>query len=151
MLALRTILAATDLTDACDDVLRAGLVRLGLVTETTGTQFKIWATHGVSHWIGMDVHDVGPRTALFAAGMAFTIEPGIYIRQAALDNLPRTPENLTFIEKVQPLVEKYRNIGVRVEDSFLLTDSGLENLSATVPRTIDEIERFLRPTGTARR
>jgi Xaa-Pro aminopeptidase len=142
---------AADVQNACDEVLRAGLVKLGLVTDSTGTQFKIWATHGVSHWIGMDVHDVGPRTALLAAGMAFTIEPGIYIRQAALDNLPRTPENLTFIEKVQPLVEKYRNIGVRVEDSFLLTDSGLENLSAAVPRTIDEIERFLRPAGTARR
>lgn len=142
---------AADIQNACDDVLRAGLVKLGLVTETTGTQFKIWATHGVSHWIGMDVHDVGSRTAPLAPGMAFTIEPGIYIRQAALDNLPRTPENLAFIQKVQPLVDKYKNIGVRVEDSFLLTDSGLENLSAAVPRTVDEIERFLRPAGSARR
>jgi len=142
---------AADIQNACDDVLRAGLVKLGLVTEPTGTQFKIWATHGVSHWIGMDVHDVGSRTAPLAPGMAFTIEPGIYIRQAALDNLPRTPDNLAFIEKVQPLLDKYKNIGVRVEDSFLLTDSGLENLSAAVPRTIEEIERFLRPTGTARR
>ncbi len=140
-----------DIQNACDEVLRAGLVKLGLVTETTGTQFKIWATHGVSHWIGMDVHDVGSRTATLAPGMAFTIEPGIYIRQAALDNLPRTPENLAFIEKVQPLVDKYKNIGVRVEDSFLLTESGVENLSAAVPRTIDEIEHFLRPPGSARR
>jgi Xaa-Pro aminopeptidase len=142
---------AADIQNACDDVLRAGLVKLGLVTETTGTQFKIWATHGVSHWIGMDVHDVGSRTAPLAPGMAFTIEPGIYIRQAALDNLPRTPENIAFIQKVQPLVDKYKNTGVRVEDSFLLTESGLENLSAAVPRTIDEIERFLRPPGSARR
>jgi Xaa-Pro aminopeptidase len=142
---------AADIQNACDDVLRAGLVKLGLVTETTGTQFKIWATHGVSHWIGMDVHDVGSRTAALAPGMAFTIEPGIYIRQAALDNLPRTPENLAFIQKVQPLVDKYKNTGVRLEDSFLLTESGLENLSAAVPRTIDEIERFLRPPGSARR
>lgn len=142
---------AADIQNACDEVLRAGLVKLGLVTEATGTQFKIWATHGVTHWIGMDVHDVGPRTAPLAPGMAFTIEPGIYIRPAALDNLPRTPENLAFIGKVQPLVDKYKNIGVRVEDSFLLTDTGVENLSGAVPRTIDDIERFLGPASTARR
>lgn len=142
---------AADIQNACDEVLRAGLVKLGLVTEPTGAQFKIWATHGVTHWIGMDVHDVGSRTATLAPGMTFTIEPGIYVREAALDNLPRTPENLAFIEKVRPLVDKYKNIGVRVEDSFLLTDSGLENLSAAVPRTIDEIERFLRAPGSARR
>src|SRR5687767_13245073 len=44
-----------DIQAACDDVLRAGLVKLGLVTEPTGQQFKLWATHGVVHWIGMDV------------------------------------------------------------------------------------------------
>jgi Xaa-Pro aminopeptidase len=131
-----------DIQTACDEVLRAGLVKLGLVTEKTGQQFKIWATHGVVHWIGMDVHDVGPRRPL-EPGMAFVIEPGIYIREAALDNLPRTPENLAFIEKVRPAVQKYKNIGARVEDSFLLTEKGLERLSLTVPRTVSEIERFL--------
>ena len=142
---------ASDIQAACDDVLRAGLVKLGLVTEATGTQFKIWATHGVSHWIGMDVHDVGARTAPLQAGMAFTIEPGIYIREAALDNLPKTPENAAFIEKVRAAVQKYKNIGVRVEDSFLITDTGLENLSAGVPRTIDAIEQFLKPVSSTRR
>jgi Xaa-Pro aminopeptidase len=128
---------------ACDEVLRAGLVRLGLVTDSTGQQFKIWSTHGVSHWIGMDVHDVGGQRQL-APGMAFVIEPGIYIREAALESLQKTAENLAFIDKVRPMVEKYRNIGVRIEDSFLLTESGLERLSASVPRTIDEIERFMK-------
>jgi Xaa-Pro aminopeptidase len=140
-----------DIQNACDEVLRAGLVKLGLVTEPTGTQFKIWATHGVSHWIGMDVHDVGSRTAPLRPGMAFTIEPGIYIREAALDNLPKTPENLAFIEKVRAAVQKYKDIGVRVEDSFLLTQTGLENLSAGVPRTIDAIEQLLKPVASARR
>jgi len=140
-----------DIQNACDDVLRAGLVKLGLVTEPTGNQFKIWATHGVSHWIGMDVHDVGSRTAPLQPGMAFTIEPGIYIREVALDNLPKTPENLAFIEKVRAAVQKYKDIGVRVEDSFLLTETGLENLSAGVPRTIDAIEQLLKPVATARR
>jgi Xaa-Pro aminopeptidase len=142
--------APADIQTACDDVLRAGLVKLGLVTEEKGQQFKIWATHGVVHWIGMDVHDVGPRRPL-EPGMAFVIEPGIYIREAALENLPKTPQNLAFIEKVRPLVQKYKDIGARVEDSFLLTERGLERLSADVPRTIEEIERFMRPDSTSHR
>jgi Xaa-Pro aminopeptidase len=140
--AARAGTSPSDIQAACDEVLRAGLLKLGLVTEKTGQQFKIWATHGVVHWIGMDVHDVGPRRPL-EPGMAFVIEPGIYIREAALDNLPKTPENLAFIEKVRPIVQKYKNIGARVEDSFLLTEKGLERLSLSVPRTVDEIERFM--------
>lgn len=134
---------AREIQKACDEVVRAGLLRLGLITDATGTQFKTWATHGVTHWIGMDVHDVSiPRP--LAAGMAFTIEPGIYIREAALEDLPKTAANLAFAEKVRPLVRKYKNIGVRIEDSYLLTDAGLERLSARVPRTIEEIEQFLK-------
>jgi Xaa-Pro aminopeptidase len=139
-----------DMQAACDEVLRAGLVKLGLVTAPTGQQFKIWATHGVVHWIGMDVHDVGPRGPL-EPGMAFVIEPGIYIRPSALDNLPKTPENFAFIEKVRPAVEKYKDIGARIEDSFLLTERSLERLSERVPRTIEEIEQFLRPDSSTRR
>jgi Xaa-Pro aminopeptidase len=135
---------ARDIQAACDDVLRAGLVRLGLVTDPAGMQFKIWATHGVTHWIGMDVHDVGVPRKPLDAGMAFTIEPGIYIREAALNDLPKTAENLSFIEKVRPLVAKYKNIGVRIEDSYLLTSTGLERLSKAVPRTAEEIESFLK-------
>jgi Xaa-Pro aminopeptidase len=130
--------------NACDEVLRAGLLKLGLVTEGTGMQFKIWSTHGVSHWIGHDVHDVGIRGKPLAPGMAFVIEPGIYIRPQALENLPPTPANTAFIEKVRAAVEKYKNIGVRIEDSYLLTPAGLERLSATVPRTISEIEAWMK-------
>lgn len=139
---------AQDIQNACDEVLRAGLVKLGLVTEATGTQFKIWATHGVSHWIGMDVHDVGLRSKPLAPGMAFTIEPGIYIREAALADLPKTPENAAFIEKVRAAVQKYKDVGVRIEDSFLVTDAGVENLSAGVPRTLADVERFLAAKGS---
>jgi Xaa-Pro aminopeptidase len=130
--------------NACDEVLRAGLLKLGLVTEPTGTQFKIWSTHGVSHWIGHDVHDVGVRAKPLEPGMAFVIEPGIYIRPQALENLPATSANAAFLQKVRPVVEKYKNIGVRIEDSYLLTPTGLERLSATVPRTIDEIESWMK-------
>ena len=137
-----------DIQAACDEVLRAGLAKLGL-SSASGQQFKMWATHGVVHWIGMDVHDVGIDRPL-EPGMTFVIEPGIYIRGALLETLPKTPENVAFVEKVRPLVEKYKDIGVRIEDSFLLTSSGLERLSSTVPRTIDEIEQFLkaRPART---
>ena len=137
-----------DIQNACDEVLRAGLVRLGLVTAKEGTQFKIWATHGVTHWIGHDVHDVGVRGKPLAPGMAFVIEPGIYIRQQALDSLPKTAENARFIEQVGAAVAKYKDIGVRIEDSFLLTESGLENLSAGVPRTLADVERFMANKGT---
>ena len=79
--------------------------------------------------------------------MAFVIEPGIYIREAALNELPKTAENLAFIEKVRGVVQKYKDIGVRIEDSFLLTDSGLENLSKTVPRTLEDVEKFMAAQG----
>ena len=76
--------------------------------------------------------------------MAFVIEPGIYIRPQALDGLPPTAANQAFIAKVRPRVEKYKNIGVRIEDSYLLTPTGLERLSASVPRTIEEVETWMK-------
>ena len=137
-----------DIQTACDEVLRAGLFKLGLITEATGTQFKIWATHGVTHWIGHDVHDVGVRGKPLASGMTFVIEPGIYIREAALENLPKTPENVAFAARIRTAVQKYKNLGIRIEDSFLLTESGLENLSRGVPRTLEDVERFMGSKGT---
>jgi Xaa-Pro aminopeptidase len=125
-------------------VIKQGLLKLGLITDSSGDQYRIWYTHGATHFIGIDVHDVGDSQKPLAPGMAFTIEPGIYIRESALDNLPKTPQNLEFIAKVRPVVQKYKDIGVRVEDSFLLTSAGLSRLSAKVPRTIEEIESFLK-------
>ncbi len=125
------------------DVIRKGLLRLGLITDATGEQYRTWYTHGSVHYLGMDVHDVGDSREPLAVGHAFVIEPGVYIQDDALENLPKTAENLAFIEKVRPAFEKYRGIGVRVEDSFVLTKDGLEDLSAGVPRTVEEIETFL--------
>ena len=133
-----------DVEEASEAVIKEGLRKLGLVTDTSGDQFRTWYTHGICHFIGMDVHDVGDYNRPFEAGMAFVIEPGLYIREQALDNLPKTPENAAFIEKVRAAVKKYSNIGVRIEDSFLLSDKGLERLSATVPRTVAEIEAFMK-------
>jgi Xaa-Pro aminopeptidase len=126
------------------DVIKAGLFRLGLLTDTSGEQYRIWYTHGATHYIGIDVHDVGENTQPLQPGMAFTIEPGIYIRQIALDALPRTPENAAFIQKVQDAVNKYADIGIRIEDSFLLEDSGLRNLSSSLPKTIEDVEAMMR-------
>jgi Xaa-Pro aminopeptidase len=141
-----------DVHEKTVEVIKDGLLKLGLITDTSGDQYRTWYTHGSTHFIGMDVHDVGNADRPLEPGVAFVIEPGIYIQDGALDNLEKTPENTAFIAKVRPAFEKYRNIGVRVEDSFLLTESGLKHLSARVPRTMEDVERFMgtRPavTGT---
>ncbi len=134
--------------DATVEVIKAGLLSLGLITDTSGDQYRMWYTHGSSHYIGLDVHDVGDNKWPLAPGMAFTIEPGIYVRQSVLDNLPPTPENLVLIGKIQPAVKKYADIGVRIEDSFLYDERGLQRLSSSVPRTIEEIEAFLKTNSS---
>lgn len=125
------------------EVVKDGLLRLGLIADKSGDQYRMWYTHGSVHYIGIDVHDVGDYEKPLAPGHAFTMEPGIYIRPEALDALPKTPENLALIEKIKPAVEKYAGIGVRIEDSFLLTGTGLHVLSAAVPRTVEEVESAL--------
>jgi Xaa-Pro aminopeptidase len=88
--------------------------------------------HGVSHWIGLDVHDagrytVGKSSRVLEPGMVFTIEPGIYI-----------PENAAGVDR------KWWNIGIRVEDVVLVTATGYECLScAGAPREIAEVEAMV--------
>jgi Xaa-Pro aminopeptidase len=72
-------------------------------------------------------------------GDVFTIEPGIYVSSLLLDILPDTPKNRAMIAKVRPAVQRYKNIGVRIEDDYLITASGVEWLSRA-PREIREIE-----------
>ena len=143
MKAARAGARVADVHQRTVDVIRAGLLKLGLITDASGDQYRIWYTHGSVHWIGLDVHDVGDSTRPLEPGMSFVIEPGVYIRESALDLLPRTAENAAFIEKVRPVVRRYNNLGIRVEDSFLLTETGLHRLSAAVPRTVEEVERFM--------
>ncbi len=131
------------------DVIKAGLLRLGLITDSSGDQYRMWLTHGVSHYIGIDVHDVGDTRRTLQPGMAFVIEPGVYIRQSALDALPQTEDNVALIAKLRPVVARYEGLGVRVEDSFLLGATGAERLSTTVPRTATEIEAFMRQRPAA--
>jgi Xaa-Pro aminopeptidase len=133
----------SDVEKAAEAVVKDGLLRLGLVSDAASEQFRTWYTHGICHWIGLDVHDVGDSRRPLEPGMAFVIEPGLYIREQALEGLKDTPENRAFREKVKPAVLKYQDIGVRVEDSFLLTATGLERMSSRVPRTVEEIEAFM--------
>src|SRR5262245_56455520 len=132
-----------DIEKAAAAVVREGLLKLGLITDAKGEQYRTWYTHGICHGIGMDVHDVGDYRRPLEPGMTFVIEPGIYIREDFLKNLEETAENKAFADKVRPAVEKYKGIGVRIEDSFLLAEGGLQRLSAKAPRTLEEVERLL--------
>jgi Xaa-Pro aminopeptidase len=110
-----------------------GLVRLGLLSGNVEKLVKegghrAFTKHGISHWVGLDVHDVGGYGAGAASrplepGMVFTVEPGIYVGvDSGADR-------------------KWWNIGVRIEDLILVTDSGYECLSCFVPREADEVEK----------
>ncbi len=145
--AARAGSTAADITKATAEVAKTGLLELGLITDKASDQYRVWYTHGVMHWIGVDVHDAGDYERKLEPGMAFVVEPGIYVRPQALDNLPDTPENRAFKAAIAPAVARYKDIGVRIEDSFLLTDTGLKDLSAKVPKSIEEVERLLAAPG----
>jgi Xaa-Pro aminopeptidase len=117
-----------------------GLFRLGLITSKDNEEYRVWFMHGTSHWIGMNVHDVGEYSTPLGPGMVLTVEPGIYIRPDALDVLPKTPENQKFIAAVRPAFEKYKGIGVRIEDDVLVTDGDPKIMSASVPSKLEEVE-----------
>jgi Xaa-Pro aminopeptidase len=132
-----------DVHKAATEVVKDGLLKLGLITDRDSNQYRIWFMHGTSHWLGMNVHDVGLGAAKLESGMVFTNEPGIYIREDALDNLPKTPENEKFIAAVRPAFEKYKGIGVRIEDDMLVTQDGYKWMTEALPRTIKDIESFM--------
>src|SRR6185503_6843927 len=115
----------SDVHRAATEVIKDGLLKLGLITDRNSMQYRLWFMHGTAHWLGMNVHDVGDQPGAaeprLEPGMIFTNEPGIYIRPDALDNLPQTAENQKFIAAIRPAFEKYKNIGVRIEDDMLIT------------------------------
>jgi Xaa-Pro aminopeptidase len=130
-----------DLSAIARDTIADGLLRLGLITDKK--QVGVWFIHGLGHWLGMNVHDVGRYGEPLRPGMVFTNEPGIYIREDALDNLPRTAEWMAFREKVRPMFEKYKNIGVRIEDDMLVTPTGVEWMTKALPRKLEDVENFM--------
>jgi Xaa-Pro aminopeptidase len=91
--------------------------------------FKPYYMHRTSHWLGMDVHDVGFYSVEGAArplepGMVLTIEPGLYVAEDAA------------------APAEYRGIGIRIEDDIVVTDAGYENLTAATPKSVVDLERL---------
>lgn len=147
------------MSDSAASVLAAGLAKLGLIESPTATydcdfgggqmaqcaQLQLYYMHGLGHGIGLEVHDPEQYyyTQTIAAGSAFTIEPGIYIRADMLDVLPPTPRNTTLAAKLRATVAQYRDIGVRIEDDYVATPTGVEWISRA-PRELGEIEALMR-------
>ena len=131
--------------DRAVEVLVQGLIELGLLEgpldeELETANYRRFYMHKTGHWLGLDVHDCGAYTEapdangangaragggsrILAPGMVTTVEPGLYI---AVDD--------TTVER------RWRGIGVRIEDDILVTAEGHENLSAGIPKEIDEVE-----------
>ena len=83
--------------------------------------------------------------------MTFTIEPGLYIRQSVLDQLPKTPANLALIGRSSQRSPNTTTSASAIEDSFVVEDAGVRNLSAALPADHQDVETFMRrsrtPTG----
>ncbi len=103
------------LNETAKNVLANGCIELGLIKEVS--ELSKYYFHGVSHYLGLDTHDVGSRDIELKPGMVLTNEPGLYIEQ--------------------------ENIGIRIEDDLLITEDGCENLSKQIIKTVEEIEGFM--------
>jgi len=124
-----------DLTDLSVEVITQGLIDLGILQGELKTLIdqnahRAFYMHGLSHWLGLDVHDVGlynidGEARPLKEGMVFTVEPGIYIDAES---------------QCDP---KWHGIGVRIEDNVVITQNGFENLTHPVPKTIEEIEGLM--------
>lgn len=122
-----------DVHQRATEILVDGLKQFGLLTGETkeiiekGEHRKFYM-HRTSHWLGMDVHDVGKYkigddSRVLEPGMVLTVEPGIYIAEDA-----------------EGVVDQFRGIGVRIEDDVLVTATGQEVLTKAIPKELDEIE-----------
>jgi Xaa-Pro aminopeptidase len=151
------------------EIIIDGLFKLGLITDPEKEwQRKFYTLYPTSHYLGMNVHDVGDYGKSMAEfmenranttilgrplepGMVLTIEPGLYFRGNGLSQLyeffgnEASKEEIdAFIEKVKPFYEKYKNIGIRIEDDILITASGNKVLSAGIPKEIADIEKLMK-------
>ena len=134
--AIRPGAAFTDIHEAARRVLVRGMIDLGLLTGTVEEiieekKYSRFFMHQTSHFIGLDVHDVGAYAnpdgspVTLEAGMVLTVEPGLYI--PAADDVP----------------EPLRGIGIRIEDDVIVTDDGHEVITRAVPVDTDEIESLM--------
>jgi Xaa-Pro aminopeptidase len=122
--------------DAAVKVLAQGLLDLKLIPGSLDEAleketYKRFYMHRTGHWLGLDVHDAGDykregRWRALAPGMTLTVEPGLYIRAA--DDIP----------------ERLRNIGIRIEDDVLVTETGCEVITAEAPKSVADVEALMR-------
>jgi Xaa-Pro aminopeptidase len=135
--ALTLFRPGTSIQDVTGSVIRImvnGLVKLGVMNGDVeeliaDNAHRAFFMHGLSHWLGLDVHDVGgygpDRSRTLEPGMVLTVEPGLYIAPDA--DVPA----------------EYRGIGIRIEDDIVITENGNENLTASVVKKADEIEALM--------
>ncbi|MPZ63889.1 MAG: M24 family metallopeptidase [Propionibacteriales bacterium] len=131
--------AFTDPHEAAMEVLAHGLADLGLLPvspeealDPSSKVYRRWTMHGVSHMLGLDVHDCSQAPpekyakGPLESGHVLTMEPGLYFH---------TEDEL--------VPDELKGIGIRIEDDVLITDSGCHNLSGRMPRSADEVERWM--------
>ena len=135
--AIELLVPGNSIKQANDEVIRIktqGLVDLGILKGDVDTlieqqAYRQFYMHGLGHWLGLDVHDVGSygqdKQRILEIGMVITVEPGIYISEDA--DVP----------------EQYKGIGVRIEDNLLMTEYGNKILTAAVPKEIADIENLM--------
>jgi Xaa-Pro aminopeptidase len=131
--AVRPGVTIDELHDRTVRRLTEGLIGLGLLTGTADERiadkaFRRYYMHRTSHWLGMDVHDVGDyyvdgKSRALAPGMVLTVEPGLYVA-----------------EDDEAAPKEMRGVGIRIEDDVLVTADGHENLTAGVPKEVAEVE-----------
>ena len=146
------------MSDSATRSISASMARLGLIEGPDSTydctesptglcpQYRLFYMHGLGHPIGLEVHDVGVpgrNVAPLAVGDAFTIEPGIYVRANTLDIIPDTPRNRRIKDHIRAAVNRYANIGIRIEDDYIMTPAGADWVSRA-PREMSEIEAIMR-------
>ena len=135
--AIELLVPGNSIKQANDEVIRIktqGLVDLGILKGDVDTlieqqAYRQFYMHGLGHWLGLDVHDVGSygqdKQRILEIGMVITVEPGIYISEDA--DVP----------------EQYKGIGVRIEDNLLMTEYGNKILTAAAPKEISDIENLM--------
>ncbi|NIF60300.1 Xaa-Pro aminopeptidase [Enterobacter sp. Ap-916] len=135
--SLKLYRPGTSMQEVTTEVVRImvkGLVKLGILKGDidhliANNAHRAFFMHGLSHWLGLDVHDVGAygqdRSRVLEPGMVITVEPGLYIAPDA--DVPA----------------QYRGIGIRIEDDIVITKDGNENLTASVVKSADDIEALM--------
>ena len=135
--AIELLVPGNSIKQANDEVVRIktqGLVDLGILNGDVDTlieqqAYRQFYMHGLGHWLGLDVHDVGSygqdKQRILEIGMVITVEPGIYISKDA--DVP----------------EQYKGIGVRIEDNLLMTEYGNKILTVAAPKEIADIENLM--------